>query len=331
MAAWHPRRVGIFVVAGTALLVAAIMLLNQDSLFSRKWQFVAWFGGSVNGLGPSSPVKMKGIEIGRVTGVYLELPGQTRSRDGDSARVGEGLGLAVPDRVPVLFEIDERKLGEAGVASRLNDPGRLAYLIRMGLRAELKLESFVTGQQYVSLDLRPNTPVEMVDDPGIRLPEIPTVAPPLQSVQEDIAAVAKQIREADIAGMAQRLSSVMARIDTTLTEMDVGSVGDRLDRTLSQVEEALDAVQHLAATADSSVTPMRQSVSETSVRLQQSLDSLDATLRSMRAAIDPSSPLSVRMADSFREIGDAANAMRRLAEYLERNPSTLVRGRAKEK
>ena len=320
MAAWHPRRVGIFVVAGTALLVAAIMLLNQDSLFSQKWRYVAWFEGSVNGLGASSPVKMRGIEIGRVKGVYLAAPGQV---------TGDGGGVL--ERVPVIFEVDERLLGTAGVLPRLNDADRLAALIEGGLRAELKLESFVTGQQYVALDFRPDTPIELVNDRGVGLPEIPTVAPPLQSVQEDIAAVAKQIREADIAGLASRLSTVMARIDTTLVKMDVGSVGDRLDRTLAQVEEALDAVQHLAATADSSVTPMRQSVSETSVRLQQSLDSLDATLRSMRAAIDPSSPLSVRMADSFREMGDAANAMRRLAEYLERNPSTLVRGRAKEK
>jgi len=330
MAAWHPRRVGIFVVTGTALLVAAIMLLNQDSLFSQRYQFVAWFKGSVNGLGPSSPVKMRGIEIGRVTGVYLGLPGQSTYRSTDTSAI-HGEGLAVPDRVPVLLEVDERLLGEAGVASRLSEPGRLAYLIELGLRAELKLESFVTGQQYVALDFRPETEAVLLNDTGIQRLEIPTVAPPLQSVQEDIAAVAKQIREADIAGMAQRLSSVMARIDTTLTDMDVASVGDRLDRTLSRVEDALDAVQHLAATADSSVTPMRQNVSETSARLQQSLDSLDVTMRTIRSAIDPSSPLSVRMADSFREIGDAANAMRRLAEYLERNPSTLVRGRAKEK
>ncbi|HEX9166673.1 MAG TPA: MlaD family protein [Gemmatimonadales bacterium] len=330
MAAWHPRRVGIFVVTGTALLVAGVMLLNQDSLFSQRYQFVAWFKGSVNGLGPSSPVKMKGIEIGRVTGVYLGLPGQTTFRQQDTA-AGHGEGVAVPDRVPVLFEVDERLLGEAGVASRLSEPGRLAYLIELGLRAELKLESFVTGQQYVALDFRPETEAILLNDTGIQQLEIPTVAPPLQSVQEDIAAVAKQIREADIAGMANRLSSVMARIDTTLSEMDVGSVGDRLDRTLTRVEDALDAVQHLAATADSSVTPMRHSMTETSDRLRQSLDSLDAMTQTMRAAMDPNSPLSVRMAESFRELGEAANAMRRLAEYLERNPSTLVRGRAKEK
>jgi paraquat-inducible protein B len=227
--------------------------------------------------------------------------------------------------------VDERLHGEAGVASRLSEPGRLAYLIELGLRAELKLESFVTGQQYVSLDFRPETEAVLLNDSGIQRLEIPTVAPPLQSVQEDIAAVAKQIRDADIAGLATRLSSVMARIDTTLAKMEIGSVGDRLDRTMAQVDEALGAIQHLATTADSSVAPMRQSMTQTSDRLRESLDSLDATMRTVRAAIDPTSPLSVRMADSFRELGDAANAMRRLAEYLERNPSTLVRGRAKEK
>jgi paraquat-inducible protein B len=330
MAAWHPRRVGLFVVGGIALLVAGVMLLNKDSMFSKRYKMVAWFAGSVNGLRPSSPVKMKGIEIGRVTGVFLEIPGQTTIRASD-VEGSQGMGLAVPDRVPVIIEIDERELGSAGVSTRLGQAGRLEYLIKLGLRAELKLESFVTGQQYISLDFRPETEAVLLNDAGIGLPEIPTVAPPLQSVQEDIAAVAQQIRDADIAGMAKRLTSVMARIDTTLADMDVASVGDRLDRTLTKVDDALKAVEHLALTADSSVTPMRQSMTATSDRLRESLDSLDATMRTVRAAIDPTSPLSVRMADSFRELGDAANAMRRLAEYLERNPSTLVRGRPKEK
>lgn len=320
MAAWHPRRVGVFVVAGMALLVAAILLLNQDSLFSQKWQYVAWFEGSVNGLGASSPVKMRGIEIGRVKKVYLAVPGQ---------ETGRGSGVLV--RVPVIFEVDERLLGDAGVLPQLSDPSRLAELIKGGLRAELKLESFVTGQQYVSLDFRPTTPVELVNDRGVHLPEIPTVPPPLQSVQEDIAAVAAQIRAMDLAGMVDRLSGTMARIDTTLMNINPSAALAQVDTTLERIAVTMTAVDHLVASADSSVGPMRESLTETSDRLRQSLDSLDATMRTMRAAIDPSSPLSVRMADSFRELGDAANAMRRLAEYLERNPSTLVRGRAKEK
>jgi paraquat-inducible protein B len=318
MAAWHPRRVGSFVVAGVALLVTAILLLNQDSLFSKKWHFVAWFAGSVNGLGTSSPVKMRGIEIGKVEAVYLAAPGQTE-------------GLEIRDRVPVIFEVDERLLGSAGVAPRLGEPDRLARLIADGLRAELKLESFVTGQQYVSLDFRPDTPVELVQDQGIGLQEIPTVAPPLQSVQEDIAAVAAQIRAMDLKGMVDRLSTVMARIDTTLVNSNPSVLIQQMDSTLERVTATMASVDHLIATADSSVRPMRQSMIATSDRLRESLDSLDATMRTVRAAIDPNSPLSVRMADSFRELGDAANAMRRLAEYLERNPSTLVRGRAKEK
>jgi paraquat-inducible protein B len=318
MAAWHPRRVGIFVVTGTALLVAAIMVLNQDSLFSKKWRFVAWFEGSVNGLGPSSPVKMRGIEIGKVESVFLAAPGQTQ-------------GLEILNRVPVIFEIDERLLGSAGVAPRLAEPARLAQLIEDGLRAELKLESFVTGQQYVSLDFRPTTPVVLVQDAGLGLAEIPTVAPPLQSVQEDIAAVAAQIRAMDLKGMVDRLSTVMARIDTTLVNSNPSVLIDQMDATLERVTQTMTSVDHLIASADSSVGPMRQSLTETSDRLRESLDSLDLMMRTMRAAVDPASPLSVRMADSFRELGDAANAMRRLAEYLERNPSTLVRGRAKEK
>lgn len=317
MSAWHPRRVGIFVVLGVVLLVAGVLTLNRGSWFGRKWHYVAWFEGSVNGLGSNSPVKMRGIDIGKVRNVFLAAPGQTT-------------GLEVLERVPVIFEIDERLLGSAGVAPRLAERERLAQLIEDGLRAELKLESFVTGQQYVSLDFRPTTPAVLINDRGIGLPEIPTVAPPLQTVQEDIAAVAAQIRASDISGVVGRLGEVLAQLDTTLTTIQFERLSDRLDETLARVDDVLSSVTGLVASADSAVGPARESMTLTSDRLRSSLDSLDATMRAVRAAIDPGSPLSVRMADSFRELGDAANAMRRLAEYLERNPATLVRGRPKE-
>lgn len=314
----NPRRVGLFLVAGLALLVAGVLLLGGGSLFSKKYRFVAWFEGSVNGLSTASPVKMRGIEIGRVSAIYLAAPGQTIAAD------------SVLNRVPVVFEIDERKVGQRGVALDLGNPNRLGELIRLGLRAELKLESFVTGQQYVGLDFRPGTPVSLVSDSGLGLAEIPTVAPPLQSVQEDIAAVAAQIRSANVTGVVTQLSGVLARLDTTLGNAGITAVREQLEATMGLLNETLTSVNHLVASADSTLSPIRTDVSVTAERLRASLDSLDVTMRAMRTAVDPSAPLSVQATESLRELGDAANAMRRLAEYLERNPSALVRGRAKE-
>lgn len=314
----NPRRVGLFLVAGIALLVAGILLLGGGSLFSRKYRFVAWFEGSVDGLSTASPVKMRGIEIGRVSAIYLAAPGQAIAAD------------SVLDRVPVVFEIDERRIGHRGVALDLGNPNRLEGLIRLGLRAELKLESFVTGQQYVGLDFRPDTPVLLVGDPSLGLPEVPTVAPPLQSVQEDIAAVAAQIRGANVTGVVTQLSGVLARLDTTLGNAGITAVRAQLETTMALLNETLAGVNHLVASADSALSPMRADVSVTAERLRASLDSLDIAMRAMRTAVDPAAPLSVQATASLRELGDAANAMRRLAEYLERNPSALVRGRAKE-
>ena len=105
MASWHPKRVGGFVLAGVALLVVAVILVGSGSLFSKKHTFVSYFTGSVAGLRVGAPVKLRGITIGQVTGVYLTLSHQVDLT-----------------RVPVIYEIDERLVRQRGAeGARLGD------------------------------------------------------------------------------------------------------------------------------------------------------------------------------------------------------------------
>ena len=131
----NPRLVGAFVLIGIALGVVAVVLFSSGQLFTKKYHFIVFFDGSVGGLRPGAPVKYRGVEIGAVSDVRIAMPG---TESGAS-----GAGISNRDSVDVLIE--------------------------QGLRAQLVLESFVTGRRFVELDFLPGTPVNLVNDPGIRL------------------------------------------------------------------------------------------------------------------------------------------------------------------
>jgi len=311
MAGWHARRVGGFVLAGIALLVLAVVLVGSGALFSPRHKFVTYFSGSVSGLRVGAPVKYRGIPIGQVTGVYIALSGR-----------------ASEDRLPVVFEVDQRMLQSRGAVARLGDAAYVDSLIQEGLRAQLELESFVTGQRFVSLDFVPGSPIVLAGRSDIPYPEIPSIVQP--SVQQDLTSFVQEMRDADVAQLVRRLSRLAARADTSVQGLHVPELRARLDSTLRVAAQTMDEIAVLARTLNERVPAAADALTETSVQLQRTLETAQETLRTTSGAIEPGSPAMVELEAALREIAAAARALRQLTEYLERNPSALLRGRAEE-
>jgi paraquat-inducible protein B len=312
MASWHPKRVGGFVLAGVALLVVAVVLVGSGSLFSKKPTFVSYFTGSVAGLRVGAPVKLRGITIGQVTGVYLTLSHQVDLT-----------------RVPVIYEIDERLVRQRGAeTARLGDSAYRQDLLDRGLRAALELESFVTGQRYVELDFYPDAPYEYAQEPDERHPEIPAIE--TGGLERDLTEFVEELQKADIPGLFASLSHMAARADSAFRDMRMHELRDTADSVLLAVAHAMQRIAVLSDAVNSQVPTLGRDLGTTADRLAVSLEELNSTLRTTRAALDPESPVAVRLEESLREIASTARALRELLEYLQRNPSSLVRGRAEE-
>jgi paraquat-inducible protein B len=312
MASWHPKRVGGFVLAGVALLVIAVVLVGSGSLFSKKHTFVSYFSGSVAGLRVGAPVKLRGIVIGQVTGVYLTLSNQVDLT-----------------RVPVIYEIDEKLVRQRGAeGTRIGDRTYQQELLDQGLRATLQLESFVTGQRYVELDFHPDAPLEFAQEPDEAHPEIPAIQTP--GLEQDLTAFVEKLQEADIAGLLASLSNMAARADSTFRDMRMHELRDAADSALNALTHSMQRIAALSDAVREQVPGLGGDLRETTDRLAVSLEELNSTLRTTRAALDPESPVAVRLEESLREFSATARSLRELLEYLQRNPSSLLRGRAEE-
>jgi paraquat-inducible protein B len=316
MRRWNPRVVGLFVLGALALATIGITMLGGGQLFARKVPFVSFFEGGVNGLRVGAPVRYRGIMVGEVTGIYL--------------------GLGVPtdsmlDRIPVTFEIDERRVQRRGAAGdRLRNRAVVDSLVARGLRASLETESFVTGQKYIALDFRPDVPILLVQDPSVELAEIPSVPHREADLQAEVARLLREISKIDFPGLADQLSQVLVHFNELFTDIEAPRLAAQIRGTLGSIQATSDSLALMSSRASAEVGPTMASLRRTSERLETSLATLDSTLVAARATLDPEAPAFIRIEEAMRDLSGASEALRSLGDYLERNPGALLRGRAGE-
>ena len=303
----NPVLIGAFVVGAIALAVMGIVVFGSGRLFADTTPFVLYFAGSVDGLSVGSPVKFKGVEIGAVTAIQLDL--------------GEGA------RVPVWIEIDNRKIIAHGAERLPRDPTLLTAAIDRGLRAQLNSQSIVTGLLFVQLDYHRDAPAVFVSSPEEGLNEIPTIPTTLEQAQQAAAEIIANLKQIDFEGFGKAVRAAVDGVNLTLNSPGLQAALQSLPETLTNVNKALASVQQLAANLDKRSGPMLTSLQSASDRSTAAIEQARATLQSMQGLVDAGSPLAGQLVAVLDELRGTARSIRLLADYLERNPSALVRGR----
>ena len=300
----NPALIGAFVVGALALAILAVAALGSGRFFRSAETFALYFKGSVNGLAKGAPVKFRGVPIGVVTDIKLALP----EKSGDP-------------RIPVLIEIDNDRLTELGVSREVTGPETVKRLIvEGGLRAQLQQQSFITGLLYIGLDVHPDKPAEFVLPPDAPYPEIPTLPTVFEQAQAKIEVFLERLSTIDFEALGRSLTGAVEGIDRL-----VGS--PELQKSIATLNEALTEVRDAAAALKSGVRPLTASVDGTTDDLRAALRRLEATLDGIDSLFDPRAPLVEGAARTLEDLGEAARAVRQLAERLDRDPSALLTGR----
>ena len=184
-----------------------------------------FFEGSVKGLQIGAPVVFRGVQIGHVTNIVLEI----NAKD-------------LTAFIPVYTEIYPQKIVPIG-GDHGYDPQYLQALIKKGLRAQLQLQSFVTGQLMVNVDFYPDTPIRLV---GLekKYPEIPTIPSGLEQLT-------KKLEELPLKEIADRLNETLAGINKLVNSRDlqasIGSLNQLLKNTDALVKNLNTQVGPLAS------------------------------------------------------------------------------------
>jgi paraquat-inducible protein B len=308
----NPTLIGVFLLGAIALLVAGLMVFGGGRFFTENVTYVAYFPETISGLNDGAPVNFRGVKVGTVRSVEVQLNAQD---------------LSVT--IPVYIQLQRRRIRELGGTIPVGD--LIPELIERGLRAQLQLQSIVTGQLSVQLDILPERPARYIDPVG-EFPEMPTIPSTMQEFTETIESLSIQDLVNDarqvLAGLKALVNSPdLAEILTGVNQL-VNS--DEILGVVSHADEAIGDVQTLVANIDQHVGSVSKNANSTLAEVNQTLDTVQKTLDAARQSLSiaaEGSPMRYELEQVLGELKAAARSIRLLAEYLERNPDALLRGK----
>jgi len=291
-----PALIGAFVLGGIALAVGAILLFGGRQWFKHTVTCVMAFDGSVAGLTVGSPVSFRGVPLGTVSSIQV--------RDNTSLIVV--FVQIVPSRVQGV----PRDFTRARVEEAIQDN------VQKGLRAQLQVQSMVTGQLYVGLDYHPDAPVRLtgVDKDYCEIPTIPTT-PTLAQVQDRMMRIMATLDELPL----KRIFEAAAR---TIDEIEKIVASPEIRRTLTAVDITMREAQELVSNLNAKVDPTVGSLQRTLDQARRTIDEVGRNVSQLVQDIDGRvGPLATNFgatSDSARVLmQDAQQTLRRLDEQIE--------------
>ena len=192
-------------------------------------------------------------------------------------------------------------------------------MIERGLRAKLDLESLLTGVLSVNLDFQDNSPMHIVGSFPDHT-EIPTV----QSTLEHLSSV---LFELPIPELANDILGIVKSIRKFLESKDGKEIGMNLSDTLSDFSETLLAGKKLMNRIDGKLDPITSDIHIAVTQLKTTLEQAENTFVDIDDLISPNSETGDDLRKLIEELKGASYKVKNLADYLERNPEALIRGK----
>lgn len=317
----RPAVVGAFILGAVALCVLGILFFGGMRFFTTTTRAVVFFSDSVAGLDVGAPVTLRGVRIGSVQSIGVRFSVTTMSA-----------------RIPVYLEIEPKKVvWESGQLT--GSPQEYARLVHAGLRAQLALQSFVTGQLRVDLDFRPDTPALLVGTTDV--PEIPAIPFDLTQLRNQLAGLPLHELVEDANRMLDSLGRLSDHVDAKLEPLadSVQRTADAATQTLQTTDLAIKQVQADISSAsrnlDSLLVDTRGQLDARSNEIGRAIAAADRAANDAQTLLSSLNGMTERSADlrgdleaTVRDLAASAGSLRSFARTIESNPNAVLMGRS---
>lgn len=318
----NPVTVGAFVLGILVLTFLLALFFGSGHFWSQRERFVLIYDTSIKGLNVGAPVTIKGVKIGQVIEIKARMYKDS---------------LAVLNNV--VIEIEPSALESEG--NHLRGAELVDELIKRGLRAQLKLQSLLTGLLYVDVDFHP--------DKLAQYKQVPTTYKQLPTIPTDLEQLTRDLESFDVNKVGENIQQIVSGVNRLVNDPSLQHLGSDVQQTLASVRGAADTLrtatadlqQRLAPVAehgDQALAELSRSLPALAAKLDQTMGALQETAASLRQTAantafitSEDSPLLYRIDNAAANIDAAAVQVRRLTDMLERQPETLLYGKPEEK
>lgn len=305
-------KLGLFVIVGVALALGALLVLGARAMGQKTVEFVSFFDESVQGLELGSPVKFRGVTVGRV------------------ARIDIAENLR---HVEVTSELSVDQVGKLRLAVAKN-----GSKLHPDMRVQLA-QTGITGVKFLLIDFFDSSTNPVVPLPFSPPPNyIPTASSTLKNLEDSLTRTANRFPE-----IAEDAARAVAQVREVAEQIENGKLPERGAQTLSHAD---DTLRELSAQLKAMNTAQLSSEAEKNLKefngvlvrtnaLLTRLDGEQGLFRNAERSADAigevarnARSLGPELELTLREIRGAARSIKRLADELERDPDMLLKGRA---
>lgn len=321
-----PRVVGAFVVGGIALLIGGILAFGSIQFMKPHVAVVMYFQEDLSGLDVGAPVTFRGVQIGEVTDIALQFNADSRTFHS-----------------PVHVRLEPGHFQVVGAwPQKLGS--NLPLFVEQGLRAQLASQSVLTGKRLVELGFHPDTPVHLQGAKGDPK-EVPTIPSQMAELQAGIEGALRRLEQTPFPELVGDLRSTVQSLGRILNAVDaaqVSAVAEDASATLRTGRSVLERIgQHVDVVgpkSESAISHAEQLLAElqknsarigpTLASIQRAADRADRLLADANVLIEPGSATHRELTGMMRDISAAARSMRTLTDDLNRDPNSLLFGKA---
>ena len=330
---------GSFVIVGAFLIVGAIVTLGAKGAFRKGVMMESYFIEPVTGLDKGSPVRFRGVQIGKVQEITMSRAVYESEAEYNYALVRvvvypELLGIPLQeDMVGKTREHLERGLRVKLVQTNIAGMTHLDAVYAEPPRPEDELKyDWTPATIYV-----PSTPstFEAFKKPAERLLEELSntdIAGTVAAARKTFETIDRALKDADIAGLRQEVQGFLADARETLADVraEVQRLSAQAQTTLQNADAALTKANTLLGKPEleqaiARLDQLTENADKALIDMRKLLRRADRTVVSVQNAVHGRGRDIAAIADGLRELIDNLNS---LSGTLERYPSLLLFGNA---
>jgi phospholipid/cholesterol/gamma-HCH transport system substrate-binding protein len=293
--------VGLFVACGVGIALVAVIWLGMSRIFEKGQFYAAYFNESVQGLDKDSPVKYRGVPIGRV----------------------ERINVAPDSKlIQVVLKIEGVEKLEKDMVAQLKSVG-------------------ITGSMFVEIDRRREGEPDLSPQLSFptEYPVVGSKPSEISQILRGIDDVLKKIKSVDLEGISNRVKINLDELKQAIADADIKGISDRVKLSLEDLKQAIaDAnVKKVSKCLTDLLERADRILVKNEKTINKDLVELSKTLENASTFFGKGSSLVVKVDDSYsyierqllviaQNLEKASENLDRLTELLADQPSQLIFG-----
>jgi phospholipid/cholesterol/gamma-HCH transport system substrate-binding protein len=296
--------VGLFVIIGFALSFVAVIWFGLSHYLEKGHYYVAYFDESVQGLDRDSPVKYRGVSVGRVESIEV-----------------------APDAtlIQTVMKIEPEIKPDENFVAQLKSVG-------------------ITGIMFVELDRKkPGEPdlSPRINFPS-KYPVIATKPSEIRQFITEINEVLNQLKSLDLGGISAKVKENLDELNRSMTDLDLADLSMALksslavwDRALNSVDRAAQSIQKMADNGDRTVNELASLIEASKADLKAAVAALNRSMQQAETLVSSGSALltntdrrieqvALNLVGTLRMLEQSGENLNRTVERIADQPSQLI-------